>query len=98
MQLQSDDIIWDLHSFAVNENGTRDLQQGSEDTKGTCSTKMDSTKDRNSVDLTEAGHEYKKEVVRIYRRIIKRLRPRYSMMVRSLNLQPYVLECNVKWA
>ena len=48
----------------------RDLFKKSRDTKATVHVKMDSIKDRNGMDLTEA-EDIKKRVARIHRKLYK---------------------------
>ena len=50
---------------------TRDLFKKIRDTKGTFHAKMDTTKDRNGMDLTEA-EDIKQEVARIHRRTVQK--------------------------
>ena len=58
----------------IEENNTmgkiRDLFKKSRDTKATFHVKMDSIKDRNGMDLTEA-EDIKKRVARIHRKLYK---------------------------
>ena len=77
---------------------TRDLFKKIRDTKGTFYAKMGSIKDRNGMDLTEAEDTKKKQ--QEYREEL------YKMDVHDpdnhdgviTNLEPDILECNVKWA
>ena len=50
---------------------TRDLLMKIRDTKGTFYPKMDTVKDRNGMDLTEA-EDIKNEVARIHRRTVQK--------------------------
>ena len=67
---------------------TRDLFKKIRATKATFHAKMGSIKDRNSMDLTEAEEElYKKDLHN----------PDNHNGVIT-DLEPYILECGVKWA
>ena len=77
---------------------TRNIVKKIRDTKGTFHANMDSIKDRNGMDLTEAEdikkrwQEYTKELY------IKDLHdPDYYNCVIT-HLEPDILECEVKWA
>ena len=76
---------------------TRDLFKKIRDTKGTFHAKMGSIKDRNGMDLTEAedikksGQEYTEELYK------KDLYDQDNHDVIT-HLEPYILECEVKWA
>ena len=77
---------------------TRDLFKKFGDTKGTFHAKMGSITDRNSVDLTEAEdikkrwQEYTKE---LYKKDLHDLDNHDGVIT---NLEPDILECEVKWA
>ena len=77
---------------------TRDLFKKIRDTKGTCHTKMGTIKDRNGMDLTEAGdikkrwQEYTKHLYK------KALNDPVNHDDVVTHLEPYMLECEVKWA
>ena len=77
---------------------TRDLFKKIRDTKGTFHARMGSIKDRNGMDLTEAEdikkrwQEYTEELHRKYLH-----NPDNHDDVIS-NLEPDILECEVKWA
>ena len=77
---------------------TRDLFKKIRDTKGTFNAKMDSIKDRNGMDLTEAEdikkrwQEYTEELYK------KDLHDPDSHDGVITNLEPNILECEVKWA
>ena len=77
---------------------TRDLFKKIRDTKGTFHTKMDSIKDRNSMDLTEAEdikkrwQEYTEELYK------KDLHDPDNHNAVITHLEPDILECEVKWA
>ena len=76
---------------------TRDLFKNIRDTKGTFHAKMGTRKDRNSMNLTEAENikkrwqEYTEELYK------KDLHDPDNHSVIT-NLEPYILECEVKWA
>ena len=77
---------------------TRDLFKKIRDTKGTLHEKMGSIKDRNGMDLTEAEdikkrwQEYTKELYK------KDLQDQDNHDGVITNLEPDILECEVKWA
>ena len=77
---------------------TRDLFKKSIDTKGTFHAKMGSIKDRNGMDLTEAEdikkrwQEYTKE---LYKKDLHDPDNHDSVIT---DLEPDILECEVKWA
>ena len=77
---------------------TRDLFKKIRDTKGTFHAKMDSIKDRNGMDLTEAEdikkrwQEYTEELYKID------LHDQDNHNGVITHLEPYILECEVKWA
>ena len=77
---------------------TRDLFKKIKDTKGTFHAKMDSIKDRNCMDLTEAEdgkkrwQEYTEE---LYKRDFHDPNNRDGVIT---YLEPDILECEVKWA
>ena len=77
---------------------TRDLFKKIRDTKGTFHAKMGSIKDRNGMDLTEAedvkkrGQEYTEELYK------KDLHDPDNHDDVISNLEPDILECEVKWA
>ena len=72
---------------------TRDLVKKIRDTKGTFHAKMDSIKDRNGRDLTEA-----EDMARIHRRTIQKkdLHDGDNHDGVITNLEPDILECEVK--
>ena len=86
----------------VEENNrigkTRDLLKKIRDTKGTFHAKMGSIKDRNGMDLTEAEdikkrwQEYTEE---LYRKDLHNPDNHDDVIT---NLEPDILECEVKWA
>ena len=77
---------------------TRDLFKKIRDTKGICHAKMGSIKDRNGMDLTEAEdikkrwQEYMEELYK------KDLHDPDNHDDVITNLEPDILECEVKWA
>ena len=77
---------------------TRDLFKKIRDTKGTFHAKMGSIKDRNSLELTEAEDikkrwlEYTEE---LYKKYLHDPDNHDDMIT---NLEPQILECEVKWA
>ena len=76
---------------------TRDIFKKLRDTKGTFPAKMDSIKDRNGMDLTEAEdikkrREYTEE---LYRKDLHDQENHDSVIT---HLEPDILECEVKWA
>ena len=77
---------------------TRDLFKKIRDTKGTFHAKMGSIKDRNGMDLTEAEdgkkrwQQYTKELYK------KDLHDPDNHDGVFTHLEPYILECEVKWA
>ena len=77
---------------------TRDLFKKIRDTKGTFHAKMGSIKDRNGMDLTEAEdikkrwQEYMEELYKKY------LHDPDNHEDVITNLEPDILECEVKWA
>ena len=77
---------------------TRDLFKKIRDTKGTFHAKMGSIKDRNGMDLTEAEdikkrwQEYREE---LYKKDLDDLDNHDGVIT---NLEPNILECEVKWA
>ena len=77
---------------------TRDLFKKIRDTKGIFHTKLDTIKDRNCMDLTEAGYikkrwqEYTEE---LYNKDLRDPNNHDGMLTQ---LEPDILECKVKWA
>ena len=77
---------------------TRDLFKKIRDTKGTFHAKMDSIKDRNGIDLTEAKdtkkrwQEYTEE---LYKKDFQDPDNHDGVIT---HLEPDILECEVKWA
>ena len=78
----------------------RDLFKKTRDTKGTFPAKMDSIKDRNSMDLTEAEdikkrwQEYTEE---LYKKDLHDP-DNHDCVITHTHLEPDILECEVKWA
>ena len=89
-------------SKEIEENNrmgkTRDLFKKIRDTKGTCYGKMDSIKDKNGMDLTEAKdikkrwQEYGEE---LYKKDFHDPDNHDGVIT---HLEPDILECEVKWA
>ena len=76
---------------------TRDLFKKIRDTKGTFHAKMGSIKDRNGMDLTEA--EDSKKRWQKYTELCKKyLHDPNNHNVVITQLEPDILECEVKWA
>ena len=79
---------------------TRDLLKKIRDTKGTFHAKMGIIKDRNGIDLTEAGdikkrwQEYTEE---LYKKYLHDL-DNHNGLTTHTRLEPDILECKVKWA
>ena len=77
---------------------TRDLFKKIRDTKGTCHANMGLIKDRNGMDLTEAEdikkrwQEYTEE---LYKEDLYNPDNHDGVIT---HLEPYILECEVKWA
>ena len=77
---------------------TRDLFKKIRDTKGTFHAKMGTKKDRNGMELTEADdikkrwQEYTEE---LYKKDLHNPDNRNGVIT---NLEPNILECEVKWA
>ena len=76
---------------------TRDLFKKIRDTKGTFHTKMDTIKDRNSMDLTEA-EEIKKRCQEYTEELYKKdLHDPDNHDGVNTHLEPDILECKAKW-
>ena len=79
---------------------TRDLAKKIRDTKGTFHAKIDSIKDRNGMDLTEAEdikkkwQEYTEE---LYRKDLHDP-DNADGVITHTHLEPDILECEVRWA
>ena len=77
---------------------TRDLFKKIRDIKGTFQAKMGSIKDRNGMGLTEAEdikkrwQEYTEE---LYKKVLHKPDNHNGVII---HLEPYILECEVKWA
>ena len=79
---------------------TRDLFKKIRDTKGTFHAKMGSIKDRNCTDLTEA-EDIKKRWQEFTEELYKKDLhdpDNYKGMITHTNLEPDILECEVRWA
>ena len=77
---------------------TRDLFKKIRDTKGTFHARMDSIKDRNGMDLTEA-EDIKKRWQKYAEELYKKdLHDRDNHDGVITHLEPDILECEVKWA
>ena len=75
---------------------TRDLFKKIRDTKGTFHAKMGSIKDRNSKDLREEMKKRWQEYTeKLYKKDLNDLDNHNGVIT---NLQPDILECEVKWA
>ena len=76
---------------------TRDLFKKIRDTKGTFHAKMDTIKDRNGVDLTEAEDIKKRwqEYTELYKKDLH-VPDNHNGVITHLG--PDILECEVKWA
>ena len=77
---------------------TRDLFKKIRDTKGIFHAKMGSIKDRNSMDLTEAEDIKKRQQEYVEELYKKDLHDQDNHDDVITNLQPDILECEVKWA
>ena len=76
---------------------TRDLFKKIRDTKGTFHAKMGSIKDRNGVDLTKAEDIKKRwqEYTELYKKDLHNPDNHDGVIT---DLEPDILECEVKWA
>ena len=76
---------------------TRDLFKKIRDTKRTFHAKMDSIKDRNGMDLTEAEDIKKRwqEYTELYKKDLHNPDNHDGVIT---HLRPDILECEVKWA
>ena len=77
---------------------TRDLFKKIRDTKGTFHAKMGSIKNRNGMDLTEAGDTKKRWQEYIEELYKKDLHNQDNHDGVVTHLEPDILECEVKWA
>ena len=77
---------------------TRDLFKKIRDTKGTFHAKMGSIKHRNGLDLTEAEDIKKRLQEYMEELYIKDLHDQDNHDDVKTNLEPDILECEVKWA
>ena len=73
---------------------TRDLFKKIRDTKGTFHAKMDTIKDKNGMDLTEA-EDIKKRWQELYKKDLHDPENHDGVIA---HLEPDILECEVKWA
>ena len=76
---------------------TRDLFKKIRDTKGTFHARMDTIKDRNSMDLSEA-EEIRKKLQKSTELYKKGLSDPDNHDGVVTHLEPDILECEVKWA
>ena len=77
---------------------TRDLFKKIRDTKGTFHAKMGAINHRNGMDLTEA-EDIKKRWQECAEELYKKdLNDPYNHNGVLIHLEPYILECKVKWA
>ena len=76
---------------------TRDLFKKIRDTKGTFHAKMDSIKDRNGMELTEA-EDIKKRWQEYTEELDKKYLHNPDNHGVITHLEPDILECEVKWA
>ena len=76
---------------------TRDLFKKIRDTKGAFHAKMGTIKDRNGMDLTEAEDIKKtwQEFTELYKKGLHDPDNHDGVIT---HLEPYILECEVKWA
>ena len=77
---------------------TRDLFQKIRDTKGTFHAKMGTIKDKNGKDLTEAEdikNRWQGYTEKLYKKQLHDLDNHNGVIT---NLEPDILECEVKWA
>ena len=77
---------------------TRDLLEKIRDTKGTFHAKIGSIKDRNGMDLTEAEDIKKRRQEYMEELYKKDLHDPDNHDDVTTNLEPDILECEVKWA
>ena len=78
---------------------TRDLFEKIRDTKGTFHAKMGSIKDRNGMDITEAEDIKKRwqEYTELYKKDLHD-QDNPNGVIPHTHLEPYILECEVRWA
>ena len=77
---------------------TRDLFKKIRDTKGTFHAKMGSVKDRNGMDLREAGDikkRWQENTEELYKKDLHEPDSHHRVIT---HLEPDILECEVKWA
>ena len=94
-------VFWSEQCKEIEENNrigkTRDLCKKIRDTKGRFHAKMGSIKDRNGMDLTEAEDIKKRwqEYIELYKKDLHDWDNRDGVIT---DLEPDILECEVKWA
>ena len=79
---------------------TRDLFKKIRDTKGTFHAKIGSIKDRNVIDLTEAGDikkRWQEDTEELFKKDINDP-DNHDSVITHTHLEPDILECEVKWA
>ena len=78
---------------------TRDLFKKIRDTKGTFHARMDSIKDRNGMDLTEAEDIKKRwpEYTELYKKDLHKPN-NHEPVITHIHLELDILECEVRWA
>ena len=76
---------------------TKDIFKKIRDTKEIFHAKMDTIKDRNGMDLTEAEHikKWQKYTEELYKKVLHDPDNHEGVI---LHLEPDILECKVKWA
>ena len=76
---------------------TRDLFKKKGDTKGTFHAKMGTRKDRNGMDLTEAGDikKWQQHIEKLYKKYLHDPDNHDGLIT---HLESDILECEVKWA
>ena len=79
---------------------TRNLFKKIRDTKGTFHAKIGSIKDRNGMDLTEAvdiKKRWQEYTEKLYKKHLHNP-DNHDGVITHTHLEPYILECEVKWA
>ena len=74
---------------------TRDLFKKIRDTKGTFHAEMNTIKDRNGMDLTEADNIKREYTEELYKKDLHDPDNHNGVII---HLEPDILECEVKWA
>ena len=91
-----------INAKKIEENNrmakTRDRFKKIRDTKGTVHAKMGTIKERNSMDLTEAEDIKKRWQEYMHKLSKKDLNDPDNHDGVITHLEPYILECEVKWA